>query len=221
VRFPDDISAVLFDMDGVLLDTEPLYTVAYDHVLAPFGASLDLVTKREIMGRPAAFSVQHVLTKFGVPLTVEEFLSRRKPILEALIESAPPLRGAPELIEFLKTRGVPMAVATSTDRRLFAKKTAVHPWFSLFDAVVCGDDARVLAPKPAPDIFLEAARQLGIAPKDCAILEDSPSGLRAARAAGGRVIAVAVPHEARAGTEADLFVDDLAALLSFASTASS
>ena len=66
-----DCAGILFDMDGVLLDTEPLYTVAYDAMLAPYGANLDLETKLQIMGRPAIFSAGFVIEKFGIPKTPE------------------------------------------------------------------------------------------------------------------------------------------------------
>lgn len=183
-------SAVLFDMDGVLLDTEPLYTLAYDRVLEPYGARLDPSTKLEIMGRPALKSAAHVLEKFNVPLSPERFLELRQPILEALVADAPPVSGAPELVAFLKQSGKKIAVATSTARPLFEKKTGKYAWFSNFDVVVCGDDAEVARPKPAPDIFLIAARRLGVLPTSCAIFEDSPSGIEAALATGATVFGV-------------------------------
>ncbi len=182
--------AVLFDMDGVLLDTEPLYTVAYDRMLEPYGAALDPATKLEIMGRPALLSAAHVIGKFGIPLTAEEFVERRKPILAELFANAPAVPGAEEFVRRLSSRGVPIAVATSTGRTLFDVKTKNHEWFSLFNAVVCGDDPEVARPKPAPDIFLVAARRLGVPPEDCAIFEDSPAGVQAASATGGRVFAL-------------------------------
>jgi len=76
---------------------------------------------------------------------------------------------------------------------VFELKTQRHPWFAHFDAIVCGDDPLVKNPKPAPDIFLAAARDLGAAPADCLVFEDSPFGVEAARAAGMQVIALPDP----------------------------
>lgn len=182
--------AVLFDMDGVLLDTEPLYTVAYDRLLNPHGASLDPTTKLEIMGRPAIKSAAHVIQKFSIPMTPEEFLERRKPVLEELFSDAPAVPGAEEFVRSLSERGIPVAVATSTGRKLFEKKTSKHEWFSLFNAIVCGDDEVVENPKPAPDIFLAAAAKVDVPAVQCAVFEDSPTGVLAGEASGARTFAL-------------------------------
>ncbi len=198
MNFLGDSSHVLFDMDGVLLDTEPLYTVAYDEVLAPFGASLDWATKSTMMGRAAPESAGLVIQKFGLPLTPEKLLALRKPVLERLLEHAPAMAGAEDFVKSLKARGATLAVATSSFRQLFELKTRKHPWFALFDAVVCGDDPLVKRPKPAPDIFLAAAERLGVAATECVIFEDSPAGVQAALASGARVIALIDPQMDRA-----------------------
>lgn len=184
------LDAVIFDMDGVLIDTEPLYTIAYNEVMAPWGIQLDAETKLEIMGRPPTVSIPHVIDKFGLDVTFEEFVTRRTPIMDELFKNVPAIAGAPELVSWLKRQGKPIAVATSTFSNLFDKKTHSHAWFSLFDVVVKGDDPEVLHPKPAPDIFLVAARRLGADISSCGIFEDSPAGLAAARASGATVFPV-------------------------------
>lgn len=182
--------AVIFDMDGVLLDTEPLYTVAYDRIMAPYGVRLDPSTKLEIMGRRALHSAAHVINKFGLPLSPEEFLAKRQPVLEELFSSSPAVPGAEAFVRSLSAQEIRLAVATSTARETFLLKTRPHAWFSLFDVIVCGDDREVENPKPAPDIFLTAARRVGIPIQNCTIFEDSPSGVEAAAASGARTIAL-------------------------------
>lgn len=204
----------IFDMDGVLLDTEPLYTIAFDRVLFPLGRRLEPALKREIMGRRVHQSVAHVIEALQLPIDVPTFLARLEPTLLDLFSTAPAFGGARCFVEQLAARGVRMAVATSTVRALFGVKTSTHPWFAAFEVVVCGDDPEVLAPKPAPDIFEVAARRLGASPSQCLIFEDSPLGVLAARAAGGVVVAVVQPSETDPRFElAHMRIDDFAALL--------
>ena len=109
---------------------------------------------------------------------------------------------------------MPLAIATSTEAPLFAIKAARHrDWLSIFRAAVCGDDPRVARSKPAPDIFLAAAQDLGAPPAECLVFEDSPFGVEAARAAGMQVIALPDPAMDRARyTNADVVVAGFAAL---------
>lgn len=206
---------ILFDMDGVLLDTEPLYTVAYDRVLGMHGAALDPETKLFIMGRPALESARIVIEKYSIPMTPEEFIEARRPVLAELFADVDAISGAAAFVREQKARGLALAVATSSSRRLFEVKSRKHDWFSLFDAIVCGDDPEVENPKPAPDIFLTAARRLNVPPGECAIFEDSPTGVKAASAAGGRVYALKPPAaDPELYALADQLVDSFESLLS-------
>lgn len=185
-----DVDAILFDMDGVLLDTEPLYARAWNTYLSRFGYELTHELQSKMMGRPALVSAGLVIQEFRLPLTPELLVEQRAPILEALIRKSPAFPGAAELVAELRAQGFPLAVATSTVAPLFRLKTFEHSWFSNFDCIVCGDDPQVFKPKPAPDIFLVAAERLGARPERCVIFEDSPAGLQAAQQTGARVIRV-------------------------------
>lgn len=185
-----DCAAAIFDLDGTLLDTEPLFKTAYDSVLAPYGARLTHELQAEISGRPPVIAVTHVLRRLGIDLAPEEFLERRRPILHELLAQAEPIRGAAALVGEYARRGIPMAIATSSPRALYEHKVARHDWVAPIRVVVCSDDAEVKEQKPAPDIFLVAARKLGVPIADCIVFEDSPSGLIAARESGARVFAV-------------------------------
>jgi len=186
------VTHVLFDLDGVLLDTEGLYTQAAQVIVSRFGKTYGWAIKRHTMGRDARVSTRYLLDALEIPLTTEEFLDEYRTVLEPLLARSPVMPGAEAFVRKLSLAGVPMAVATSSERRLFDIKSAPHDWFALFDAVVCGDDPRVAAKKPSPDIFLVAASELGAAPSACVVFEDSPAGIAAALSAGMRV--VAIPH---------------------------
>lgn len=205
---------VIYDMDGLLLDTERFYTEVTQQIVGRWGKVFDWSVKSHMVGRPAIESARYLVQALELPIAPEEYLREREGLLEALMPTAEPMPGAVELTRALATRAVPQAVATSTGRRLFELKTQRHrEWFATFAAVVLGDDPRIARGKPAPDIFLLAAADLGAAPADCVVLEDAPSGVAAARAAGMQVIAVPYPGmDAAKLADADLVVDGLGAL---------
>ncbi len=206
------IRGVIFDMDGVLLDTERFYTEVTQEIVGRFGRVFDWSIKAEMVGRPAIESARHLVQVLALPITPEQYLSEREARLQELLATAEPMPGAVELVRALHRRGIPSAVATSSTRDFFALKTRRHAaWFDLFDAIIVGDDGRVGRGKPAPDIFLVAAAELGIAPQDCLVVEDSPAGIAAARAAGKQSLAVPDPGMDTARlAAADLLVTSLA-----------
>jgi len=211
----EGVTAVLFDMDGVLLDTEELYTLATRRVLGPLGDRFDWRIKERMMGRAPLESAKILIEALDVPLTPQEYLDRKRPVLLELFRESQPKPGAPELVRTLSARDLPLAVATSSDRHFFEAKTAHHPWFSAFDAVVCGSDPGVLAHKPAPDIFLAAAKRLGAAPESCLVFEDSAAGVESAKRAGvRRVVALAdVNIDRSLLASADYVIDAFADLI--------
>ena len=135
-----------------------------------------------------------------LPITAAEFLEIREPLMSERFPRALGMPGAEALVRHLNAHNIPIAVGTSSSRNSFGHKTTLHrEWFGLFGTIVTADDPEVGAAKPAPDIFLTAARRLGIAPQDCLVFEDSPFGVTAAKAA--RMTAIAVPDEAMADSK--------------------
>jgi pseudouridine 5'-phosphatase len=189
----------IFDLDGVLLDTEPLYTEATARVAARFGKVYDWSIKRDCIGRGTLEAARIIIEALGLPLSPEALVHERDSTLRELVARAPAVVGAEAFTRALADRGVPLAIATSTEAPLYAIKTAPHRhWLAIFGAAVCGDDPRVARAKPAPDIFLAAAQDLGAPPASCLVFEDSPFGVEAARAAGMQVIALPDPAMDRA-----------------------
>lgn len=186
------ITHVIYDLDGTLLDTEPFYIQTTDAIFARFGMRLSPDVRAIMMGRPTPVAVPMMLEHTGLPMTAEEFIAEREAALNALFPDAGPTPGARELTAHLARHGIPQAVATSSTRVSLSHKLASHAeWFEVFQTVVIAEDVK--HGKPAPDIFLEAARRLGAAPETCLVFEDAKSGVEGALAAGMQVIGIPEP----------------------------
>ncbi|MEZ4231215.1 MAG: HAD-IA family hydrolase [Polyangiaceae bacterium] len=185
---------VIFDLDGILLDTEVLYTRAIQAVVSEYGKTFDWSVKANMIGRDSREGAAYLVEALGLPFSGSEMLARRRPHLERLFPGVEEKPGASAFVKQLWHREIAMAVATSAERALTDLKLGRHPWFSLFPHLVCGDDPGIEKLKPAPDIFLVAAQKLGVVPADCVVLEDSPAGVDAALAAGMQVIAMPDPE---------------------------
>jgi pseudouridine-5'-monophosphatase len=187
--------AVIFDLDGTLLDTETLYTDAANRVCARYGATYDLALKRAIMGGDTMEGARTVVSRLRLPISPEAYVVEREAELLALLPTLAPMPHALELVAMLAARGVPMAIATSGHRAITAEKLGLVPGIAEhISVVVCGDDVRLAKPKPAPDIYLLAAQDLTLCAHECAGLEDSLNGVLACAAASMRTIALVDPR---------------------------
>ena len=194
-------AACLFDLDGLLLDTEPLHAEAWQQAASHFGRPLDPAELMSLRGRRRLDCADQVLgwiraAGHAVP-SREQLLAVRQPIAEALLVQAPPMPGAPELVARCHARNLPMALATSSSRSAVELKASPHPWLQLIGVRVHGDDPELRQGKPAPDVFLLAAERLGVNPAACWAFEDSPAGVQAAVAAGCTVHVLPPDHLTR------------------------
>ena len=188
------IRHAIFDLDGTLLDTEPLYSEAAMAVCRRYGAEYTLAIKRVVMGGDTFEGAAYVIKTLGLPLEPAQYIEQRERELLPLLDRALPMAGASALLEALRARGIPVAVATSGHRPITMRKLAKQPFLHNLAALICGDDARLLRPKPAPDIYLLAARELGADASRCLVVEDSLNGLHAGLAAGMRTVALVDPR---------------------------
>ena len=185
-----DIQAIIFDMDGLMLDTEPLYRIAWKRASAECGFQLTDEIYKNLVGRGQQDAEKTLFKIFGPEFPKEQFAALSAKYEEQEFSGPSPAKkpGLEELLELLAVRGLPLAVATSTERRLTLPRLARAGLLPRFDVVATGDE--VPRGKPFPDLFLLAANRLGAAPSACLVLEDSEAGVMAASAAGMKVFMV-------------------------------
>jgi len=188
------IEALVFDMDGLLIDSESLATQAMDTFLGRYGLERRFEVHRQLLGRrlPDAIAIVRDAYNMQIPLQnlIDEYGELR---VAALRGSVKPMPGALEIIAFGRLAGLKLALATSGMRSHATISMSETGLTGLFDAEVTGDE--VAHGKPAPDLFLAAAERIGVDPERCIVFEDAPNGVTAGKAAGMTVIAV--PNESR------------------------
>jgi HAD superfamily hydrolase (TIGR01509 family) len=185
----DSPAAVVFDCDGLLLDTETAWTRA-EHVLYErHGVTFTDEHKRELLGNsgPRAFAI--IERHLALPGAGAELMAELHELVDVEVRrSAAPEPGAEALVAALRERGTPIAVASNSPRAHVELALEVTGMAGLFEAVLIAPE--VGTPKPAPDVYLAACERLGAAPAESIALEDSETGVASARAAGMFVIAV-------------------------------
>ena len=181
LNFP---KAFLFDLDGVLIDSEPLHGKAWKETAALFNLNLTYRQLKLLRGRRRIDCANELIKLMPKKVTIEKLLSMHKPISRRLILSAKAMPGSETLIKKCHKNKIPIALVTSSSSESFQIKTAHHKWMNLFSINVLGDDKLLSKGKPAPDPYLLAAEKLKIAPQECWAVEDSISGVSSALRAG-------------------------------------
>jgi pseudouridine-5'-monophosphatase len=191
----NNIKGVIFDLDGLLLDTEPIYLEAIGKTCLKYGKEYSIDIRVDVVGKDELLGAELIVNKLQIPLTAKEFLQERSKILEVLLPHAKPMKGAYKLCEHLYKNSIPMAVATSSVGDSVKLKLQNHQkWFSLFNGkIISGDHPSIKQAKPAPDIFLAAAKMIQVNSENCLVFEDSPSGVLAGKNAGMTVVSVPEP----------------------------
>ncbi|XP_070508012.1 probable pseudouridine-5'-phosphatase [Chironomus tepperi] len=196
------VTHVLFDLDGLLLNTESLYTIGTQNVLDKFFQNPRKLYSWDykviLMGLKTEEVWKKIVEHFDIPVTWQEYEKLAIEQFDVLMKDCVKLPGADRLINHLNKHNIPFCLATSSSKESFDIKSTHHQeFFSKFNHIVLGSsDSGVTRGKPFPDIFLVAASRFTDQPKpeNCLVFEDSPNGVKAARAANMQVVMVPNPH---------------------------
>ena len=184
--------AVIFDMDGVLIDSEPLYTEMNKELFEELGIDMDVSEYHQFVGMSSPLMWTMIRDKYSLQPSVADLMNMEKARIHKLLSSdriSSPIGGVENLLDSLKELGIIMSVASSSARKnveTVLKKLDLEKYFA---ATVCGED--IENGKPAPDIFLKASELMSINPVNCVVIEDSYNGLCGAKAAGMKCIGYA------------------------------
>jgi HAD superfamily hydrolase (TIGR01509 family) len=208
------IEAVIFDLDGVVIQTEEIWDEVREAYATEQGARYDAEAQRAMMGMSSLEWSAYMNEELGMPVEPVEISAEVVRRMEARYrERLPLIEGAVEAVERLAARW-PLGLASSSNRPLIDAVLELSGLAACFAATVSSEE--VERGKPAPDVYLECARRLGVAPTGCAAIEDSHAGIRSAESAGMRVVAIpnpTYPPDPDALAHADVVLPSLAELV--------
>ncbi len=206
-----DITAVVFDLDGVLVDSEPLHFRAANRVLARFGKTIGEAEYRRYIGLGELATWTDWRQRYALQTPVTELLAAHtRARLQEIDAGVPAIDEAVDLARRLPGAGIRLAIASSSTPAIIDALLAALTLGEMFAVRVSGEDPQVRHSKPAPDVYLATAVRLGAAPATCLAIEDSEAGVRAATRAG--MACVAVPNRWTADqdfSEADVVLESL------------
>lgn len=203
------MKAVIFDMDGVLVDSQPYHFKADIDTMAEYGVIKDQKFYESFAGTLTADRMRTLKEMFGLDAPVEEMTIKRENMILDIMgkEDIKPVLGIPEFLRSIKEKVLTTAVASSSDYKLINLILDRLKIAKYFDSVTSGSDVK--RGKPSPDVFLLAAERIGIEPAECLVVEDSENGVKAAKAAGMKALGYINPTSGKQDLSlADFITDD-------------
>ena len=179
----NNIKSIIFDMDGVIFDTELVYLEIWSKVFEKYGYKLQKEVYAEVLGTGRENVKKVFLNNYGNELPIDKMYREKDEDLEKAVDKGIPLKqGAYEILSYLKNNNYKIALATSASKERALKQLRYADIEKFFDVIVSRDDVKKT--KPNPDIFLKAAKKLNVNPNECIVIEDSSAGIKAAFNAG-------------------------------------
>ena len=203
------MKAVIFDMDGVLVDSQPYHFKADIETMSEYGVVKDQKFYEKFAGTLTSDRMRILKDLFKLDIPVEEMVKKREDmILEIMArEDIKPVSGIPEFLKSIKNRGLKTAVASSSGYDLIGLILSRLGISEYFDSITSGNDVK--RGKPSPDIFLLAAERIGAEPSECLVVEDSENGVKAAKSAGMKALGYVNPTSGNQCLDmADFITDD-------------
>lgn len=203
------MSCVILDLDGTLVNTDGIVSEVLKVYLVKYGKQWDGRGAHKIAGKTPLEAAAVIVEDYGLPISINEFVSEITPMFTDQWYNIKALPGANRLINHLRGHNVPMSLASNSPRASIERKISHQTgWKESFSVIIAGDE--VTAGKPSPEIFLEAAKRLNIDPSKCLVIEDSIPGVTASKAAGMEVVAVpSLPKQSHLYTSADEVINSL------------
>jgi len=206
------IKAIIFDMDGVIVDSEPVHIKAEKQTMIKYGIDISTKELQKYTGTTAKFMFTELIKKYNLNTTFKKIFNEKEQILFKLLEKDICLtKGVISLIKNLKQKGIQLGIASSSHKKLinfiFKKLNITH----FFDSIISAENIK--HSKPNPEIFLKSSEDLGINPNNCLVIEDAELGVKAAKNAGMRCIGYKNPNSGNQDlSKADMVIDDFSKL---------
>ena len=182
------MKAVIFDMDGVIIDSEPIHFETDMETMKYLGCNISIEELEKYVGTTNEYMIADIKKNYNIKKSVEEIINYKVEMVKnKVIQSdLEPIEGIRELLIYLKKKNIPAAIASSSPKDFINVVVSKFKLQEYFKYIVSGEE--VESGKPAPDVYIETAKKLGISPKECIVVEDSKNGVIAAKAAGMKCI---------------------------------
>lgn len=207
---------IIFDMDGVIIDSEPLHCQCTIETLKDYGVEISLSDMDKYIGVADHVMVESLINEFSINVSSDEFLKRQddKRLVVFNKDSMVSVSGTIELIKYLHDKGLKIALASSSPRYFIEMVLKNFDLLKYFTAIVSGEELE--RSKPHPDIYLKAAKEIGMDPIDCMVIEDANAGVRSAKAAGMYTIGYQNPNSgAQDLSMADVVIESIKEVYEF------